>query len=138
MNGDVGLSGGYGLWGPAIGPTIYPDLHPTIDQFPRTIEPEVYGEPIYNESTIIETPMGEVPGGVPLMQNGAPSGTIQSAQPPTLQPKAAVGSGQSVSTPIGSTTPAGATAQPGRNVKPADFKFIDGDIAAELSGVSNK
>jgi len=138
MHGDVGLSGGYGLWGPAIGPTIYPDLHPTIDQFPRTIEPEVYGEPIYNESTIIETPMGEVPGGVPLMQNGAPSGTIQSAQPPTLQPKAAVGSGQSASTPIGSTTPAGATAQPGRNVKPADFKFIDGDIAAELSGVSNK
>ncbi|KAA5545588.1 general secretion pathway protein GspD [Roseiconus nitratireducens] len=31
MNGDVGLSGGYGLWGPAIGPTIYPDLQPTVD-----------------------------------------------------------------------------------------------------------
>ncbi|QDV86654.1 Type II secretion system protein D precursor [Stieleria magnilauensis] len=30
-HGDVGLSGGYGLWGPAIGPTIYPDVHPTID-----------------------------------------------------------------------------------------------------------
>ncbi|MCO8120933.1 general secretion pathway protein GspD [Stieleria sp. TO1_6] len=30
-NGDVGLSGGYGLWGPAIGPTIYPDLQPTVD-----------------------------------------------------------------------------------------------------------
>ena len=34
MHGDVGLSGGYGLWGPAVGPVIYPDLHPTIDQFP--------------------------------------------------------------------------------------------------------
>ena len=33
-HGDVGLSGGYGLWGPAIGPTIYPDLHPTADVFP--------------------------------------------------------------------------------------------------------
>ncbi|CAN0413187.1 unnamed protein product, partial [Hapterophycus canaliculatus] len=33
-HGDVGLSGGYGLWGPAIGPTIYPDLHPTVDVFP--------------------------------------------------------------------------------------------------------
>ena len=30
-NGDVGLNGGYGLWGPAIGPTIYPDVQPTID-----------------------------------------------------------------------------------------------------------
>lgn len=169
MHGDVGLSGGYGLWGPAIGPTIYPDLHPTIDQFPRSVQPEVYGEPIYNEAPIIETPME----GVPLMQNGKPSGSIQTAQPPTLQPGAAVGSGQSVSKPTsttqrsssqsarpgetmnamnrsgqsptgmypsssGSTTPAGATTQPGRYVKPADFKFIDGDIAAELSGVSNK
>lgn len=33
MHGDVGLSGGYGLWGPAIGGTIYPDLHPTVDRF---------------------------------------------------------------------------------------------------------
>lgn len=30
-HGDVGLSGGYGLWGPAIGPTIYPHLQPTVD-----------------------------------------------------------------------------------------------------------
>lgn len=30
-HGDVGLSGGYGLWGPAIGPTIYPDIQPTVD-----------------------------------------------------------------------------------------------------------
>lgn len=33
MHGDVGLSGGYGLWGPAVGGTIYPDLHPTVDHF---------------------------------------------------------------------------------------------------------
>lgn len=31
MNGDVGLSGGYGLWGPATGGVIYPDLQPTVD-----------------------------------------------------------------------------------------------------------
>ncbi|NND98408.1 MAG: general secretion pathway protein GspD [Pirellulaceae bacterium] len=30
-HGDVGLSGGYGLWGPAVGHTIYPDLQPTIE-----------------------------------------------------------------------------------------------------------
>lgn len=29
-HGDVGLSGGYGLWGPAVGATIYPDLEPTV------------------------------------------------------------------------------------------------------------
>jgi type II secretory pathway component GspD/PulD (secretin) len=32
MHGDVGLSGGYGLWGPAVGPTIYPDLQPTVQR----------------------------------------------------------------------------------------------------------
>lgn len=31
MHGDVGLSHGYGLWGPAIGPTIFPDVTPTVD-----------------------------------------------------------------------------------------------------------
>ena len=31
MHGDVGLSGGYGLWGPAVGQTIYPDMQPTVD-----------------------------------------------------------------------------------------------------------
>jgi hypothetical protein len=29
MHGNVGLSGGYGLWGPADAPTIYPDVDPT-------------------------------------------------------------------------------------------------------------
>ena len=31
-HGDVGLSGGYGLWGPAVGNTIYPDLTPTVQR----------------------------------------------------------------------------------------------------------
>ncbi|WP_186775391.1 secretin N-terminal domain-containing protein [Rubripirellula tenax] len=31
-HGDVGLSGGYGLWGPATGAVIYPDLQPTVDE----------------------------------------------------------------------------------------------------------
>ena len=39
-HGDVGLSGGYGLWGPAIGPTIYPDVHPTVDVFPAADLPK--------------------------------------------------------------------------------------------------
>lgn len=45
MHGDVGLSGGYGLWGPAVGNTIYPDLQPTVDNviiddsYPRPSQP---------------------------------------------------------------------------------------------------
>lgn len=50
MNGDVGLSGGYGLWGPATGGVIYPDLQPTVDSIinpdgtmvdPSTIDPSI-------------------------------------------------------------------------------------------------
>ena len=37
IHGDVGLSPGNGLWGPAASPIIYPDLQPTV-------EPERYGE----------------------------------------------------------------------------------------------
>ena len=40
-HGDVGLSGGYGLWGPAVGNTIYPDLQPTVDQFYDSYESPV-------------------------------------------------------------------------------------------------
>ncbi len=31
IHGDVGLSPGNGLWGPATSPVIYPDLQPTVD-----------------------------------------------------------------------------------------------------------
>jgi type II secretory pathway component GspD/PulD (secretin) len=49
MHGDVGLSEGYGLWGPAVGATIYPDLQPTVDQFPTVSAP---GETVIGERTI--------------------------------------------------------------------------------------
>lgn len=39
-HGDVGLSGGYGLWGPAAGTTIYPDLQPTVDDLRKRTAPE--------------------------------------------------------------------------------------------------
>lgn len=51
MHGDVGLSGGYGLWGPAVGPVIYPDLQPTVDQFPTANTYETYGP-----SALVEGP----------------------------------------------------------------------------------
>lgn len=39
-HGDVGMSGGYGLWGPAVGSTIYPDLQPTVDDLRKRPTPE--------------------------------------------------------------------------------------------------
>ncbi len=66
-NGDVGMSGGYGLWGPAVGQTIYPDMQPTVDDINRRPNPET---PVF--------PAGTFPGGnVPLdniPQVGIPQG----------------------------------------------------------------
>jgi len=89
MHGDVGLSGGYGLWGPAMGPTIYPDMHPTVDQFPKA-EPfpaegqypvNGHGEKILSERVIGETPLqapGIVSPGMP--QQGYPQGGVYPQQ----------------------------------------------------------
>ncbi len=52
-NGDVGLNGGHGLWGPAIGNTIYPDLQPTVNDFVREqVLPD--GSEILSESSVME------------------------------------------------------------------------------------
>jgi general secretion pathway protein D len=76
MHGDVGLSGGYGLWGPAVGPVIYPDLQPTVDDFPPLYIPGEFPmhegiphdgkilpgtKPPYGESVIpqVKPPYGE-------------------------------------------------------------------------------
>ncbi len=53
MHGDVGLSGGYGLWGPAAGQTIYPDLQPTVDH-------------VINEQVISDQPVGAGASGTPI------------------------------------------------------------------------
>ncbi len=47
-HGDVGMSGGYGLWGPAIGATIYPDLQPTVEDIRKTPVPEA---PVFKPGT---------------------------------------------------------------------------------------
>ncbi|WP_145419432.1 secretin N-terminal domain-containing protein [Planctomycetes bacterium K23_9] len=60
-HGDVGLSGGYGLWGPAVGNTIYPDIHPTVAN-----EVVVSDQPLHggaNGSQIINDPTGQFGSG---------------------------------------------------------------------------
>ncbi|WP_417732485.1 secretin N-terminal domain-containing protein [Rosistilla oblonga] len=43
LHGDAGLRGGYGLWGPAVGAMIYPDMHPTVDHFPTAPQDPLLG-----------------------------------------------------------------------------------------------
>jgi len=179
MHGDVGLSGGYGLWGPAVGPVIYPDLHPTIDQFPQnpTVEHtqmppsivetphEIQGELF--QGPIISQPMGATPQlAEPYLQQSNP--TIETISPPMPQTKQN-GAPESMPfpprsgnlppsqskrvteatratdrvTPPSMRTPAGnqglgSNNPPGRYVSPADFKFIDQQAAATMSGIAQE
>ncbi len=67
LHGDVGLSPGHGLWGPAQARVIYPDMQPTVGDFPME------GIPMEG------VPMDGVPmDGVPMQ--GAPmDGPVQPA-----------------------------------------------------------
>jgi general secretion pathway protein D len=59
IHGDVGLSTGNGLWGPAASPVIYPDLQPTVDSPRRGAPPEmIIGEP----EQMNAIPMNSSPG----------------------------------------------------------------------------
>ncbi len=77
-HGDVGLQPGYGLWGPAVGQTIYPDMQPTVDHmYPVTSAP-MNGLPP-GAKVISDVPLGEtVIEGAPL--ESIPS-LIESAEP---------------------------------------------------------
>ncbi len=69
-HGDVGLSGGYGLWGPAVGSTIYPDIHPTVQN-----EVVVSDQPLHGGSQVINDPTGNYGSpaiAAPVNQAGQP------------------------------------------------------------------
>lgn len=80
-HGDVGLSGGNGLWGPAKSATIYPDMQPAVIEdraLPRSGAP-AYGQPMLGPQfqpgeTIIEAP-GIEPIPTPMLEgaNAAPA-----------------------------------------------------------------
>lgn len=74
MHGDVGLGGGYGLWGPAVGPIIYPDMTPTVDDIEFMRQQESmgleYGE-VYQEGS---SPMVPQPGFPGIEQGAIPQG----------------------------------------------------------------
>jgi type II secretory pathway component GspD/PulD (secretin) len=93
MHGDVGLSGGYGLWGPAIGPMIYPDVTPTIDDIEMMhMQSAPHGEAI-GPSTL-EGPYAPVPNPIPdslppmQFDRDVPltPGVMDSGQPGVVEP----------------------------------------------------
>ncbi|MDA8744682.1 general secretion pathway protein GspD [Rubripirellula amarantea] len=99
MHGDVGLSGGYGLWGPATGGTIYPDMQPTVDDIiihddysvdSYSVDPQTmqsYPQGTYPQGT---HPQGSYPQGMPSIPGGsyypevAPSIQSPPYQAPTM------------------------------------------------------
>lgn len=162
MHGDVGLSGGYGLWGPATGPVIYPDLHPTYDQFPQNnVGETVIGQSVISDTstsggTVIQGPelaepemvlpnngvAPSVPSGTDLLPDG---GLPIPAPMPEPRAGSLPASGRRVTTspvPTRTASPASARMQtsnpPGRFVRSADFKFVDQEAAAALSGIAQE
>lgn len=130
-HGDVGLNGGYGLWGPAIGPTIYPDVTPTIENEVIVSDVPVgsashssVGEPVIMGTTdnnpignppagdaIFDSTMGQlletessVPANVspPSVIQGTPTPAIESVAPPVATPNSEV-----LPVPVGSNQTTG-------------------------------
>jgi len=87
-HGDVGLSGGYGLWGPVVGNTIYPDLQPTVDQM--VIE-EAYPSdgPLWDETEAIGAPpvISTEPPAIAPVPPGLPDPLPQSRFTPIDDPR---------------------------------------------------
>lgn len=85
MHGDVGLSGGHGLWGPARGPVIYPDMQPAGVECLTPADSIIdgsYSQPMNGQPMIDSTVPNVSP--VPGVQPGQPEAMIQAA--PSMQP----------------------------------------------------
>jgi general secretion pathway protein D len=86
IHGDVGLSPGNGLWGPAASPIIYPDLQPTVDfengGGPRRM---IIGEP----EQMNATPPTEIMDGYPIntpVRTNNPRGAKTLIESSTIEP----------------------------------------------------
>ncbi|HUP80686.1 MAG TPA: hypothetical protein VM260_19205, partial [Pirellula sp.] len=82
IHGDVGLSPGNGLWGPAASPVIYPDLQPTVEREGRMTPGEIMlGEPEQmNVSPGIEMLDG-YPINAPVRSNTRGARTLMDSSP---------------------------------------------------------
>ncbi|TWU07636.1 secretin N-terminal domain-containing protein [Stieleria varia] len=86
-HGDVGLSGGYGLWGPAVGGVIYPDVNPTVENEVIISDVPMGSSPVLDNSTsVMQQPVGEIiydspASGLLESQEGVPSYTAPRSAP---------------------------------------------------------
>lgn len=94
-HGNVGLSGGHGLWGPALGPTIFPDIQPTVDVFPAADMPANSAgrtvPPIYPNQLIDGDLMGPEVNFTP--------GATMAPRPEPLPPGVELAPGESIMSP---------------------------------------
>lgn len=75
IHGDVGLSPGNGLWGPAASPVIYPDMQPSAEFDPSLNPNLLIGEPEGMPSLIQEVPVMSEPGAGRTFLRNSPDGT---------------------------------------------------------------
>jgi hypothetical protein len=83
IHGDVGLSSGNGLWGPAASPVIFPDLQPTVDgqqEFGGEViitQPEAMNQVVPQEAPVQVNPVQVNPTSL----NGNRPSQVESAAP---------------------------------------------------------
>jgi type II secretory pathway component GspD/PulD (secretin) len=75
IHGDVGLSPGNGLWGPAASPVIFPDMQPTAEFDPNQNPNLLMGEPEVMPSSIQEVPVMSEPGAGRTLLRNSPEGS---------------------------------------------------------------
>lgn len=109
MHGEEGLSGGHGLWGPAMAPVIYPDVHPTIDHIeevylPENLPPEMFVPEGAEAGSSATGPMsvpqtmprkGEGPG-TPIVPAPAPNPELPPQRPGPLEGSGMIDQGTTV------------------------------------------
>jgi hypothetical protein len=83
IHGDVGLSSGNGLWGPAASPVIFPDLQPTVEGGSEFGGEVIITQPEpMNQLAPEEAPVQLNPGQVnPASLNGSRPSQVESAAP---------------------------------------------------------
>ena len=119
IHGDVGLSPGNGLWGPAASPVIYPDLQPTVE-FDRRGAPRdmILGEPEIMNGSPSSEPMEGYPINAPVRSNSNANRTLinsatNGSEQPTVNPASPIqNSSYQPSTPPGYNNVAPASYQP--------------------------
>jgi general secretion pathway protein D len=80
IHGDVGLSPGNGLWGPAASPVIFPDLQPSAEFDPSQNPNLLMGEPEGIPPSMQEVPVMSEPGaGRTLLRNSQDGSNIDPA-----------------------------------------------------------